>query len=32
MNETGYKKMVVALQQYLKSMEIFQVDTETIKR
>lgn len=32
MSEAGYHKMVQALKEYLKSMEISQVDTETIKR
>ncbi len=32
MSEAGYQKMVEALKEYLKSMEITQVDTETIKR
>lgn len=32
MSEAGYQKMVYALKEYLKSMEITQVDTETIKR
>ena len=32
MSEAGYQKMVQALKEYLKSMEISQVDTETIKR
>ena len=32
MSEAGYQKMVEALKEYLKSMEITHVDTETIKR
>ena len=32
MSEAGYQKMVYALKEYLKSMKITQVDTETIKR
>ena len=32
MSEAGYQKMVEALKEYLKSMEITQTDTETIKR
>ncbi len=32
MSEAGYKKMVIALKEYLKSIEITQRDTETIKR
>lgn len=32
MNDTGYNKMVEALKEYLKTMKISQVDTETIKR
>lgn len=32
MSEAGYQKMVQALKEHLKSMEISQVDTETIKR
>lgn len=32
MSEAGYQKMVQALKEYLKSMVISQVDTETIKR
>ena len=32
MSEAGYQKMVQALKEYLKSMEISQIDTETIKR
>lgn len=32
MSEAGYQKMVAALKEYLKSMELAQTDTETIKR
>lgn len=32
MSEAGYQKMVVALKEYLKSMEIAQIQTEGIKR
>ena len=32
MSEAGYQKMVQALKEYLKSIEISQIDTETIKR
>jgi len=32
MNKIGYEKMVVALKEYLKSMEIAQIQTEGIKR
>lgn len=32
MSEAGYQKMVEALKEYLKTMEITHVDTETIKR
>lgn len=32
MSEAGYQKMVEALKEYLKSMEITHVDTETMKR
>ena len=32
MSEAGYQKMVVALKEYLKSIELAQMDTETIKR
>lgn len=32
MSEAGYQKMVVALKEYLKSIELAQIDTEIIKR
>ena len=32
MSEAGYQKMVVSLKEYLKSIELAQVDTEIIKR
>ena len=32
MSEAGYQKMIVALKEYLKSIELAQMDTETIKR
>lgn len=32
MSEAGYRKMVQTLKEYLKSMEISQINTETIKR
>ena len=32
MSEAGYQKMVQALKEYLKSMEIDQIQTEGIKR
>lgn len=32
MSEAGYQKMVAALKEYLKSMELAQTNTETIKR
>ena len=32
MSDTGYQKMVKALKEYLKSIELVQNDTKTIKR
>ena len=32
MSEVGYQKMVIALEEYLKSMKLLETDSETIKR